>query len=76
MEQELAEQVRKAAELTLRRSGLSHYDEPEVRGEARSLLNVLEADDHSDRNLLQQKGPAVRIDNNVPTTGPSEERSK
>ena len=77
MEQQLAEQVRKAAELTLRRSGLSHYDEIDMRGDARSLLNVLEADDHRDRRPSQQEGPAVRVDIDVPTTTPpSQERSK
>ncbi len=65
-EQNLAEQIRKAAELTLRRAGLNRYDEANVREEARSLLNVLEAEGASERT--PREGPAVRIDSNVPTT--------
>ncbi len=39
----LADQVRRAAELTLRRSGLNRGDEPAIRDEAQSLLNLLES---------------------------------
>jgi tetratricopeptide (TPR) repeat protein len=68
-EQELAEHVRKAAELTLRRSGLSHYDEADVRNEARSLLGVLESEAGMDRVPLE--GPAVPIDLQPPNNTPA-----
>ena len=42
----LADQVRRAAELTLRRSALNRADEPVIREEAQSLLNLLETTDH------------------------------
>lgn len=67
-EQQLADQVRKAAELTLRRAGLSHYDESDVRGEARSLLNVLESDGGQQRT--PQEGPSVLIEGSLPNTAP------
>lgn len=68
VEQQLTEQVRKAAELTLRRERLSHYDEADVRGEARSLLNLLESEGSSERT--PREGPAVLIDGNAPTPAP------
>ena len=42
-QQTLTEQVRRAAELTLRRSALNRGDEPAIRDEAQSLLNLLES---------------------------------
>ncbi|MFM9959598.1 MAG: tetratricopeptide repeat protein [Planctomycetaceae bacterium] len=68
LEQQLTEQVRKAAELTLRRAGLNRYDEADVRGEARSLLNLLESEGGSERT--PREGPAVLIDSNAPTPAP------
>lgn len=44
-EQQLAEQIRKAAELTLRRSGIDRFDAIDIRKEAQSLLNLLEVHD-------------------------------
>lgn len=41
-QEQLADHVRKAAELTLRRAGLSRRDEDLLRDEAKSLLNLLE----------------------------------
>ncbi len=67
-EQQLADQVRKAAELTLRRAGLSHYDESDVRDEARSLLNVLESEGGQPRT--PQEGPSVLIEGSLPNTAP------
>jgi predicted Zn-dependent protease len=57
----LAEQIRKAAELTLRRSGLDRFDELELRQEARSLLNVLEDAGQTDRTPVPTEGPQVII---------------
>ena len=54
-EQQLAEQIRKAAELTLRRSGVDRYDAVEVRKEAQSLLNLLEV--HDRPNTTGRKSP-------------------
>lgn len=42
-QQTLTEQVRLAAELTLRRSSLNRGDEPAIRDEAQSLLNLIES---------------------------------
>lgn len=42
-QQTLTEQVRLAAELTLRRANLNRGDEPAIRDEAQSLLNLIEA---------------------------------
>ncbi len=58
-ERQLAEEIRKAAELTLRRAGLNRYDEANVREEARSLLNVLESEGSPVR--IPKEGPAVII---------------
>jgi tetratricopeptide (TPR) repeat protein len=58
-ERELAEQIRKAAELTLRRAGLNRYDEANVRDEARSLLNLLESEGSAPR--MPKVGPSVII---------------
>ncbi len=47
-QQTLTDQIRKAAELTLRRSSLNREDESTVREDARSLLQLLEAHERSD----------------------------
>ena len=44
----LADQIRKAAELTLRRAGLNRADAADVRDDARSLLQLLETNDRND----------------------------
>ena len=64
-ERQLAEEIRKAAELTLRRSGLNRYDEANVREEARSLLNVLESEGSPLR--IPKEGPSVIIKDDAPT---------
>jgi tetratricopeptide (TPR) repeat protein len=65
-ERELTEQIRKAAELTLRRAGLNRYDEANVREEARSLLNVLESEGGPPRT--PREGPSVIIKGDAPST--------
>ena len=60
-EQNLAEQIRKAAELTLRRAGLNRYDETNVREEARSLLNLLESEGASERTPREGRGTTYRL---------------
>ena len=62
-EQQLAEQIRKAAELTLRRSGVDRYDSVEVRKEAQSLLNLLEVHDRpvTQKPTVGDEGPAIAL---------------
>lgn len=66
LETELADQVRKAAELTLRRGGINRYDEIDVRKEAQSLLNLLEVHDPPVAERPKSEGPAVVIPNESP----------
>lgn len=58
-EQQLAEQIRKAAELTLRRSGINQFDAVDIRKEAQSLLNLLEVHDRPDTEKPKPEGPTV-----------------
>lgn len=69
-EQQLAEHVRKAAELTLRRSGLNRYDEANVREEAQSLLNLLESNERSPAEGPKSEGPTVRLPDTTPSNNP------
>ncbi len=57
VQQSLTDQVRRAAELTLRHSGLRRVDENELRDEARSLLQVLEADSRSESEPTSSRTP-------------------
>ena len=65
-QQQLADQVRKAAELTLRRSGINRYDEIDVRKEAQSLLNLLEVHDRPSTPPPKSDGPAIVIPDETP----------
>ena len=65
-EQQLAEQLRKAAELTLRRSGIGRFDAVEVRKEAQSLLNLMEVHDRPPTARPKTDGIAVPIPNEAP----------
>lgn len=47
VQEKLAEQIRKAAELTLRRAGLNRFNEADLKDDARSLLHLLEAAENS-----------------------------
>ena len=64
-EQQLADQIRKAAELTLRRSGIDQYDAVDIRKEAQSLLNLLEVHDRPETEKPKpvDEGPSVVIPN-------------
>lgn len=68
-EQQLADQIRKAAELTLRRSGFNQYDAADARKEAQSLLNLLEVHDRPETNIEKPKsdGPTVVLPNENPS---------
>ncbi len=56
-QQTLTDQVRRAAELTLRRSGVGRVDDNELRDEARSLLQLLEADSRSESEPTSRRTP-------------------
>ena len=65
-EQQLAEQIRKAAELTLRRSGVNQGDAVNIRKEAESLLDLLEVHDRPTAEKTKPKGPTVVLPNENP----------
>ena len=67
-EQQLADQVRKAAELTLRRSGIDQYDAVDIRKEAQSLLNLLEVHDRpiTEKPKVEGEGPTVVLPRDNP----------
>ena len=58
-EQQLADQIRKAAELTLRRSGINQDDAVNIHKEAESLLNLLEVHDRPTNETPKSQGPTV-----------------
>ena len=58
-EQQLAEQIRKAAELTLRRSGINQDDAVNIHKEAESLLQLLEVHDRPTNDKPKSEGPTV-----------------
>lgn len=58
-EQQLADQIRKAAELTLRRSGINQNDAINIHKEAESLLNLLEVHDRPVTAKPKSEGPTV-----------------
>ena len=59
IEQQLAEQIRKAAELTLRRSGINQNDAVNIHKEAESLLHLLEVHDRPVSEKPKSEGPTV-----------------
>lgn len=56
-EQSLTDQIRKAAELTLRRAGIKRSDEQELKEDARSLLQILEDEDQNTSAVAPDKHP-------------------
>jgi len=58
-EQQLSEQIRNAAELTVRRGGINQYDSANIRKEAQSLLNLLEVHDRPTNEKPKSQGPTV-----------------
>lgn len=66
-EQQLADQIRKAAELTLRRSGINQDDAVNIHKEAESLLNLLEVHDRPTNEKPKSEGPTVVLPKENPT---------
>lgn len=62
-QQQLADQIRKAAELTLRRSGVNQDDAINIRKEAESLLHLLEVHDRPATERPKSEGPTVVLPN-------------
>ena len=62
----LADQIRKAAELTLRRAGLNRADAAEIRDDARSLLQLLETNDRIEAEQLPSIGQPATEDESKP----------
>ena len=65
-EQQLAEQIRNAAELTLRRGGINQHDAIDIRKEAQSLLNLLEVHDRPSTEKPKTEGPTIVIPDEAP----------
>lgn len=66
-EQQLGEQIRNAAELTLRRGGINQYDAVNIRKEAQSLLNLLEVHDRPSTEKPKSEGQTIVIPDETPT---------
>lgn len=67
-EQQLAEQIRKAAELTLRRNGFNQQDAIEIQKEAQSLLHLLEVHERPEADTKpRSEDPAVVLPKNTTT---------
>lgn len=66
-EQQLAEQIRKAAELTLRRNGFNQQDAIEIQKEAQSLLHLLEVHERPEAEKPRSEEPAVVLPKNTTT---------